>query len=281
MSDFTAIGQYVTEAKMLLDSIKGGAIRTMQTQFDALKQTITTDGAKVVSDVDSLGRDKLQQLDSELARIKQSVDIQALGGQGRYVTEITVNGDKDTFYPVIFQMVNDGETEIQIYRHYAWNNKNSADAGDFDTTHVAGALVVLRGQAYPWEGNANFLRTVVNYQRYRQSVANVGFQAYCLADKKDPLGPDTSYNKAGLGYVACRKSGFMLRGGKLKYQIISNKPIRFSLLNDGDVFESHAASNTNVKWVAKAISSDSVETGDDENNHPTTYIGYKTPEVSA
>ncbi|WP_192890788.1 hypothetical protein [Vibrio bathopelagicus] len=35
MSDFTAIGQLVTEARNLLDSIKGGAIRTMQTQFDS------------------------------------------------------------------------------------------------------------------------------------------------------------------------------------------------------------------------------------------------------
>ena len=34
MSDFTAIGQLVTEARNLLDSIKGGAIRTMQTTFD-------------------------------------------------------------------------------------------------------------------------------------------------------------------------------------------------------------------------------------------------------
>lgn len=41
MSDFTAIGQLVNEARNLLDSIKGGAIRTMQTQFDALIQTLT------------------------------------------------------------------------------------------------------------------------------------------------------------------------------------------------------------------------------------------------
>ncbi|CAK1801105.1 Phage tail protein [Vibrio crassostreae] len=34
MSDFTAIGQLVTEARNLLDSIKGGAIRTMQSSFD-------------------------------------------------------------------------------------------------------------------------------------------------------------------------------------------------------------------------------------------------------
>lgn len=35
MSDFSAIGQLVTEARNLLDSIKGGAIRTMQTTFDS------------------------------------------------------------------------------------------------------------------------------------------------------------------------------------------------------------------------------------------------------
>ncbi|PTO98843.1 hypothetical protein CWO17_20395 [Vibrio sp. 10N.286.45.A3] len=34
MSDFTAIGQLVNEARNLLDSIKGGAIRLMQTTFD-------------------------------------------------------------------------------------------------------------------------------------------------------------------------------------------------------------------------------------------------------
>ncbi|HHX8575401.1 TPA: hypothetical protein ACVO35_004171 [Vibrio alginolyticus] len=40
MSDFTAIGQLVTEARSLLDSIKGGAIRKMQTEYEALKANI-------------------------------------------------------------------------------------------------------------------------------------------------------------------------------------------------------------------------------------------------
>ncbi|PQJ63742.1 hypothetical protein BTO10_02700 [Vibrio chagasii] len=39
-TNFAAIGQLVTEARNLLDSIKGGAIRTMQTQFDALKSSM-------------------------------------------------------------------------------------------------------------------------------------------------------------------------------------------------------------------------------------------------
>lgn len=41
MSDFTAIGQYVTEAKNLLDAIKGGAIRTMQNSFDSAMRSFT------------------------------------------------------------------------------------------------------------------------------------------------------------------------------------------------------------------------------------------------
>ncbi|MEZ8382261.1 hypothetical protein AB6C98_00860 [Vibrio splendidus] len=41
MSDFTAIGQLVTEARNLLDSIKGGAIRTMQNSFDSAMSGFT------------------------------------------------------------------------------------------------------------------------------------------------------------------------------------------------------------------------------------------------
>ena len=40
MSDFAKISELVTQGQQLLDSIKGGAIRTMQTQFDALKASV-------------------------------------------------------------------------------------------------------------------------------------------------------------------------------------------------------------------------------------------------
>ncbi|CAK3123334.1 Phage tail protein [Vibrio crassostreae] len=281
MSDFAKISELVTQGQQLLDSIKGGAIRTMQTQFDALKKTITTDGEKVVSDVDSLGRNKLQQLDSELARVKQSVDINALGGEARYVTEITVSGDKDTFYPVYFILPTGDETDIQVFRHYSWNSKNSgAEAGDFDATHVASALVVLKGQAYAWNGDANYLRTVVNYQRYRQCVSNISHRGYVEQMKNSPTGPDSSYNSQREGYLACRHSSFMLRGGNLKYQIISNKPITFSLKGENELVDSQGGT-LNYKWLAKALPLSEIENGDGNNNHPTTYISYATPEVSA
>jgi len=281
MDNFQAIGQLVIKAQDLLDSIKGGAIRVMQTQFDVLKQTITSDGAAVITNVDTLGRNKLQQLDTELAKVKQGVDINALGGEGRYVTEFTVNGDKDTFYPVVFRMPEGSETEIQIFRHYSWNNNGSSEPSDFNVSHVASALVVLRGQATPWNGDANYLRTLVNFQRYRECVANIGFLAYCQAEKKDPLGADTNYNKTGRGYVARTHSGFMLRGGTLKYQIISNKPISFSLHADGDVFSSRPHPSLNVNWVAKSLPLESVEAGDGNNNLGTNYIGYKNKVAAA
>ncbi|MFA0643736.1 hypothetical protein AB4605_21125 [Vibrio cyclitrophicus] len=49
MSDFTAIGQLVTEARNLLDSIKGGAIRTMQTTFDNLLSSFDSRMNKAVT----------------------------------------------------------------------------------------------------------------------------------------------------------------------------------------------------------------------------------------
>jgi hypothetical protein len=282
MDNFQAIGQLVIKAQDLLDSIKGGAIRVMQTQFDTLKQTITSDGAAIVANVDTLGRNKLQQLDTELAKVKQSVDINSLSGEARYVTEITVNGDKDTFYPVFFTMPSGGETEIQICRSYSWNNTSSgAQASDFNATHVSGVLVVLRGQASPWSGNGNYLRTLVNKQRYRQSVANIGFLAYCVASKSNNSESDTVYNRAGEGYVNRTHSGFMLRGGKLKYQIISNKKITFDLKDTGDILKDYPNAGINVKWTAKALSLTSIEIGDADNNFNTNYIGHSTPKAVA
>ncbi|EFP97435.1 hypothetical protein [Vibrio caribbeanicus] len=82
MSDFTAIGQMVTEARNLLDSIKGGAIRTMQTQFDALKQTFSTDTQQALSNFQNVSNAKIAQQDQALknavAPILDKVTVLAL-----------------------------------------------------------------------------------------------------------------------------------------------------------------------------------------------------------
>ena len=51
----------------------------------------------------------------------KAVDIE---GQGRYVKELFVDGDKDTFYPVYFLWIQ-RRNEIQIYRNYFWNRDNN------------------------------------------------------------------------------------------------------------------------------------------------------------
>ncbi|CAK1755394.1 Phage tail protein [Vibrio crassostreae] len=66
MSDFTAIGQLVTEARNLLDSIKGGAIRTMQTQVDALKKAFSSDTQQALNDFASASNAKIAQQDQAL-----------------------------------------------------------------------------------------------------------------------------------------------------------------------------------------------------------------------
>ncbi|MFL7040268.1 hypothetical protein [Vibrio lentus] len=82
MSNFTAIGQLVTEARTLLDSIKGGAIRAMQTQFDALKQTFATDTQRALTNFQSSSNAKIAQQDQALrnavAPILDKVTVLAL-----------------------------------------------------------------------------------------------------------------------------------------------------------------------------------------------------------
>lgn len=265
MSEYAQIGELVIESRNLLDKIKGGELHRMQTEFAALTQSMSEQNTS-----------KLEELDSQLVQM-QTEGIDALNGERRYVTTITVNGDKDTFYPVTFKMPSDSESEIQIFRHYSWNRESS----DFNTTHVASALVVLRGQAHAWDGDANYLATLVNTQRYRQTVANIGFRAYSQTTKRDEAGANTGYNNLVTGYNCAVKSGFMLRGGKLTYRIISNHPISFTLHDEGELIAHNGASNTNVNWIANTLHVDDVETGDSNNNHSTTYISYKAPEVGA
>ncbi|WP_154124798.1 phage tail protein [Grimontia hollisae] len=69
MSNFDALGQLVTEARNLLDSIKGGAIRTMQNSFDSLLGTIN----------------------GEWAAKKAQVDSEALAAIGRVDTQTVIN----------------------------------------------------------------------------------------------------------------------------------------------------------------------------------------------
>ncbi|MGD1507171.1 hypothetical protein ACP6H7_25160 [Vibrio harveyi] len=240
--------------------------------FQALVESNRRLNETVEKKVEEIDR-RVETAESEFESWKGTVKALDISGEGRYVTEIFVDGDKDTFYPVYFTMPSSEESVIQIYRHYSWDR----DTSDFNASHVASALVVLRGQTQPWDGDANYLRTIVNFQRYRQCVAKVGFSGWCDAEKNDPNGPDNSYNTPGISYRSQRKSGFMLRGGKLKYRIYSNKPISFRIYDEGEILDAQGGT-LNYKWIAKTVALVDAEAGDNNNNHGTTYIGYDHPE---
>ncbi|MYM61121.1 hypothetical protein GTG28_17980 [Vibrio sp. OCN044] len=251
-----------------------------QAQTEA-SQAQTTEVANKMGHIDQT----LQQAKQSFDAWKEETKAEDIQGQGRYVTELFVDGDKDTFYPVCFKMHSGEETTIQIYREYSWNSKKNTSEdidrpSDFNDTHVAAALVVLKGQDYPWSGNANYLRTVVNRQRYRQCVAKVGFYAWCEAQKRDSDGPDSMYNKSKVGYEARTRSGFMLRGGKLRYQIFSNRPIKFYLYQtDGEEIYSRSG-RENVTWLSKTVSLAEAEAGDSKNNVPLTYTSYDNAQLA-
>ncbi len=232
----------------------------------AASQRLSADVVATLEEIDL----RVNQVEQDLSVWQSSVKAKDLDGEPRYITEITVTGDKDTFYPVFFTMPSGDETTLQIYRHSTWNNNQSGDeASDFDSPYVASALVILKGQANSLNGDANYLRTVVNYQRYRSTVANVAFLGY--VQREDNLPENAPYYPSSqVGYFNTRQSSFMLRGGKLKYQIIANKPIDFLLPNEGD----RLAEDADWIWWATTLPLSDFKAGDSDNNHPTTYISY-------
>ena len=245
--NYAQLGELVAVGQQLVDEIKGGALSVVQQGFD----------------------EKVAAFDAELSALKLSGTVEDINGQPRYVYDIKMNGDKDTFYPVYFLLPSVGTTKIEISRSFNWD---AGGASDFNTSHVGSALVSLVGNSYPWHGSANFLRTVVNKQAFRQTVSNVGFRAYALAVKKDLSGDVTSYNQSGKTFNVMTRSSFHLRGGRLSYQIVTNTPILFSTPDDGEIITSHAGNN--VEWLAKTISVADVVSGDSENNHGVNFNSY-------
>lgn len=75
MDNFQAIGQLVIKAQDLLDSIKGGAIRAMQTQFDVLKQSVSAEwsGIKTKMNNEAL---------AAIGRVDTATVINAMGFEG-------------------------------------------------------------------------------------------------------------------------------------------------------------------------------------------------------
>lgn len=132
-NDYSSIGMLVAKAQELLDRIKGGAIRTMQTEFDALKQLFT---------------DKLNGADSELLAFinQQKANVNSIFADPdkRYQrvdpVTLTINGDKDKFYPVVF-----GSTDVDRLVRIYIGRRVHADVGSSGAMYAA-----FRAVSYAW-----------------------------------------------------------------------------------------------------------------------------------
>ncbi|PCK33131.1 phage tail protein [Pseudoalteromonas piscicida] len=197
----------------------------------ALEQDI----ANLVKSTDALTAvvdGKAQQLDlqmaafdSRIAKKEQDVDkfIQEAMPETRYVQDIFIGGSKDYFYPVWWRFPSNsaGTSKLTIARHYSWNS----DTKPFfpNRSHQAALLLELEGNAFPWDGDANFLHIKRFHERYAPTVSHVAFKLNCYAERVDSDKPIYGGGGDGsLGPWHPTLSGLYLRGGGVTYRVIKN-----------------------------------------------------------
>jgi len=83
MDNFQAIGQLVIKAQDLLDSIKGGAIRVMQTEFETLKNNSTTTFNNLINGFNSTFSTKLAGYQSQMNLVTKPV-METINGVSVY-----------------------------------------------------------------------------------------------------------------------------------------------------------------------------------------------------
>lgn len=164
----------------------------------------------------------------------------------RYIQNITIGGASDYLYPMFWRFPNNnfGVGRLEIARHYSWN-RNTLHA-----THVAALLLALEGNAYPWHGDANYMKVAKYHYRYNKTASHLQFGAWCKRRSTD--GNPPSYGADGTNY---RYSGIYLRGGGLQYVLSSNWVFDPFRLPDEDdpVSELIAHTHLNTQFYATRI----------------------------
>jgi len=91
MDNFQAIGQLVIKAQDLLDSIKGGAIRVMQTQFDVLKQAISAEWSGIKTKMNNEALAAISRVDTQTVIADLGFEAYNLNGDFLDVDEVGAN----------------------------------------------------------------------------------------------------------------------------------------------------------------------------------------------
>ncbi|PTP05100.1 hypothetical protein CWN85_15465 [Vibrio splendidus] len=116
MSDFTAIGQLVNEARNLLDSIKGGTIRTMQTQFDALKVQLNDVISGANGRLNTFITQQQQNVSTIFADPDKRYQTKVSGSENKILLDLK-HLDPNVFYCVLFDRPHVLDVRINRYVH--------------------------------------------------------------------------------------------------------------------------------------------------------------------
>ncbi len=232
----------------------------------ALEQDI----ANLIQSTDALTAvvdNKAQQLDNQMAAFdtriakkEQDVDkfIQEAMPETRYVQDIFIGGSKDYFYPVWWRFPDNaaGVSKLTIARQYSWNSDTKPL--DPNRPHQAGLLLELEGNAYAWNGDANFMQIKRFHERYNPTVSHVSFAAYTKVEKVDADKPlYVGRDDGSVGAWCYRYNGMYLRGGGLKYRFIKNWKGDVSYHDGSDNLRRELTeasfANSSVRWYAEPI----------------------------
>lgn len=127
MGNFTAIGQMVTEARTLLDSIKGGAIRTMQTEYDNLKVSFQSFMTASQQQLDSFVTAQRGRVDAVLAHFDKSTSY-----VHSYRSGFPTSEDGDGKYHIVqLQRIKNNVTSLNPMIGLAFHGMNSVGSAMF------------------------------------------------------------------------------------------------------------------------------------------------------
>ncbi|MFH4589967.1 hypothetical protein [Vibrio alginolyticus] len=215
MSDtnFAAIGQLVTEARNLLDSIKGGSIRAMETAFEALKQQFNDKLSSTATELTSF----VNQQKANVNGIFSEPDkrYQVLSNQ---VKTVVVGGSHDKWYPVVIGGISHFGNTLQISRSV-----------HMDSTRFG-----------PWNGSLSLVinARTTGSQNYRGAAHvdeyTVHGKGYGGADAQRVL-PDADVPFVGRISSSVMYTGFViwLRGETTYYLSSDNGQVSATVYDDG------------------------------------------------
>ncbi|CAK3434416.1 Phage tail protein [Vibrio crassostreae] len=112
-TDFTSMGRLVDKASELLDSIKGGAIRTMENAFDAFMATVNSEWAAKKSQVDNEALAAIQRVETQTVINSLGYTAMNINDDFSLWKELTNSAGDKQLWPVDMAFYNDSASHAR------------------------------------------------------------------------------------------------------------------------------------------------------------------------